>query len=52
MQIVGIIKDADLENQEELVEFFMKVMNRRKENNWDYAMMRERCESSTARAKL
>ena len=27
--------DADLENQEELVEFFMKVMNRRKEKNWD-----------------
>ena len=45
-------RDADLENQEELVEFFMKVMNRRKEKNWDYAMMRERCESSTARAKL
>lgn len=27
--------DHDLENQEELVEFFMKVMNRRKEKNWD-----------------
>ena len=33
--------DHDLENQEELAEFFMKVMNRRKETNWDYAMMRE-----------
>ena len=44
--------DADLENQEELVEFFMKVMNRRKEKNWNYAMMRERCESSTVRAEL
>ena len=56
VQIVEIIKDlqgdADLENQEELVEFFMKVMNRRKEKNWNYAMMRERCESSTVRAKL
>ena len=27
--------DHDLENQEEVVEFFMKVMNRRKEKNWD-----------------
>ena len=44
--------DHDLENQEEVVEFFMKVMNRRKEKNWNYAMMRERCESSTVRAKL
>ena len=33
--------DHDLEIQEELVEFFMKVMNRRKEKNW--AMMRDRC---------
>ena len=33
--------DHDLENQQELVEFFMKVMNRRKEKNW--AMMRDRC---------
>ena len=31
--------NADLENQEELVEFFIKVMIRRKETNWDYAMM-------------
>ena len=44
--------DADLENEEELVEFVLKVMNRRKEKNWNYAMMRERCESSTVRAKL
>ena len=27
--------DRALENQEELEEFFMKVMNRRKEKNWD-----------------
>ena len=27
--------DADLENEEELVEFVLKVMNRRKEKNWD-----------------
>ena len=27
--------DADLENQEELVKFFSKVMDRRKEKNWD-----------------
>ena len=39
VQIVEIIKDlqgdADLENQEELVEFFIKVMNRRTDKNWD-----------------
>ena len=28
--------DADLENEEELVEFVLKVMNRKKEKNWDY----------------
>ena len=28
--------DADLENEEELVEFVLKVMNRRKVKNWDY----------------
>ena len=27
--------DADLENQEELVKFFSRVMDRRKEKNWD-----------------
>ena len=27
--------DADLVNQEELVEFVLKVMERRKEKNWD-----------------
>ena len=27
--------DADLENEEELVEFVLKVMNRRKEKNWE-----------------
>ena len=36
-------EDHDLENQEELEEFFIKVMNRRKEKNWDYVMMRDRC---------
>ena len=35
--------DADLENEEELLEFVLKVMNRRKEKNWDYVMMRDRC---------
>ena len=39
VQIVEIIKDlqrdADLENQEELVKFFIKVMNRRTDKNWD-----------------
>ena len=42
--------DADLENQEELVEFFMKVMNRRKEKNWDDDA--RSLYSSTARAEL
>ena len=28
--------DADLENEEELVEFVLKVMNRKKEKNWDH----------------
>ena len=27
--------DTDLENQEDLVKFFSKVMDRRKEKNWD-----------------
>ena len=27
--------DADLENQEELVEFLSRKMDRRRENNWD-----------------
>ena len=27
--------DADLENEEELVEVILKVMNRRKEKNWE-----------------
>ena len=28
--------NADMENEEELVEFVLKVMNRRKVKNWDY----------------
>ena len=37
--------DADLENQEEMVEFFMKVMNRRKDKNCTAAQQEPSCSS-------
>ena len=44
--------DHDLGNQEELVEFFLKVMERRKEKNWDKAIGTRSLYSSAANDKL